>query len=56
MKKIKYRGLKESIRMMNSNRSHAEKVNLIEKCKKIYINEAINHKEIINNNLKYKYV
>ena len=56
MKKIKYRGLKESIRMMNSNRSHAEKVNLIEKGKKIYINEAINHKEIVNNNLKYKYV
>ena len=56
MKKIKYRGLKESIRMMNSNRSHAEKVNLIEKGKKIYINEAINHKEIINNNWKYKYV
>ena len=56
MKKIKYQELKESIRMMNSNRSHAEKVNLIEKGKKIYINEAINHKEIINNNLKHKYV
>ena len=30
----KYRGLKESIRMMNSHRSHAEKVSLIEEGKK----------------------
>ena len=48
--------MKESIRMMNNQRSDAEKVNLIEKDKKIGINEAINHNEIINNNLKYKYV
>ena len=52
----KYRELKESIRMMNSHRSDAEKVNLIEEGKKIGINEAIKHNEIINNNLKYKYV
>ena len=52
----KYQELKESIRMMNSQRSDAEKVNLIEEGKKIGINEAIKHNEIINNNLKYKYV
>ena len=52
----KYRELKESIRMMNSQRSDAEKVNLIEKGKKIGINEAIKHNEITNNSLKYKYV
>ena len=52
----KYRELKESIRMMNSQRSDAEKVNLIEEGKKIGINEAIKHNEITNNNLKYKYV
>ena len=42
--------------MMNSHRSDAEKINLIEEGKKIGINEAITHTEIINNNLKYKYV
>ena len=42
--------------MMNSHRSDAEKVNLIEEGKKIGINEAIKHNEITNNNLKYKYV
>ena len=52
----KYRELKENITMMNSQRSDAEKVNLIEEGKKIGINEAIKHNEIINNNLKYKYV
>ena len=41
---------------MNSHRSDAEKVNLIEEGKKIGINEAIMHNGIINNNLKYKYV
>ena len=50
----KYRELKESIRMMNSHRSDAEKVSLIEEGKKIGINEVIKHNEIINNNLKYK--
>ena len=52
----KYRELKQSIRMMNNHRSDAEKVNLIEEGKKMGINEAIKHNEIINNNLKYKYV
>ena len=41
--------------MMNGHRSDAEKVNLIEEGKKIVINEAIKHNEIINNNLKCKY-
>ena len=48
----KYRELKESIRMMNSQRSHAEKVSLIEKEKKPGINEVIERNEIINNSLK----
>ena len=34
MKKKKYRELKESIKMMNSQRSDAEKVNLIEEGKR----------------------
>ena len=38
--KKKYREWKESIRMMNSHRSNAEKVILIEEGKKIGINEA----------------
>ena len=33
--------MKESVRMMNSQRSDAEKVNLIEKCKKIGINGVL---------------
>ena len=48
----KYRELKESIRMMNSHRSDAEKVSLIEEGKKIGINEVIKRSEIINNSLK----
>ena len=48
----KYRELKESIRMMNSQRSDAEKVKLIEEGKKIGINEVIRCNEIINNSLK----
>ena len=52
MKKKRYRELKESIRMMNSHRSDAEKVNLIEEGKKIGINEVIKRNEIINNSLK----
>ena len=52
----KYRELKESIRMINIQRSDAEKVNLIEEDKNTGINEAIKHNEIINNNFKYKYV
>ena len=42
MNKKKYRELKESIRMMNSQGSHAE-VSLIEEGKKIGINEVINN-------------
>ena len=52
----KYRELNERISMMNSHRSGAEKVNLIEEGKKIGINEAIKQNEITNNGLKYKYV
>ena len=44
--------LKESIRMMNSQRSDFEKVNLIEEGKKIGLNEVIKRNEIINNSLK----
>ena len=47
----KYRELKESIRMMNSQRSDVEKINLIEESKKIGISEVIKSNEIINNSL-----
>ena len=49
----KYRELKESIRMMNSQRSDTEKVNFLEVGKKIGINEVIKHNKIINSSLKY---
>ena len=49
-----YRELKESIRMMNSQRSDSEKNNLIEEGKKISIHEVIKCNEVINNNLKYQ--
>ena len=52
----KYRELKESIRMMNSQRSDAEKIKLIEEGKKIGINEVIKRNEINNNSVKFKYV
>ena len=48
----KYIELKESIRMMNSQRSDTEKTNLIEEDKKTGINEVIKQNEIINNTLK----
>ena len=48
----KYRELKESIRMMNSQRSDVEKINLIEKGKKIGINEVIKCNKIITKSLK----
>ena len=48
----KYRELKESIRMMNSQRSDVEKINLIEEGKRISINEVIKRNELINNSLK----
>ena len=41
--------------MINSHRSDAEKVNLLEEGKEISIN-VIKHNEIINNSLKYKYI
>ena len=48
----KYQELKESIKMMNSQRSDVEKISLIEEGKKIGINEVIKHNGIINNSLK----
>ena len=48
----KCRELKESIRMMNSQRSDVEKISLIEEGKKIGVNEVIKRNEIINNDLK----
>ena len=48
----KYRELKESIRMMNSQRSDTEKIDLIEERKKIDIDEFIKHNKIINKRLK----
>ena len=50
----KYRELKESIRMMNSQRSDSEKVNMIEEGKKIDIKKVIKCNKVINNNLKYQ--
>ena len=44
--------LKESIRMMNSQKSDVEKISLIEEGKEIGINEVIQDNEIINNSLK----
>ena len=48
----KYRELKESIRMMNSQKSDAEKINLIEEVKKVGIIELIKRNEIINHSFK----
>ena len=48
----KYRELKEIIRMMNSQRNDAEKINPIEEDKKIGVNEVIKSNNIINNSLK----
>ena len=50
--KKKYWELKESIRTMNSQRSDAEKISLIEEGKKMGINEVIKCNEIIDNSLK----
>ena len=38
--------------MMNSQKSDAERINLIEEGKKICINEVIKRNEFINNSLK----
>ena len=56
-KEKKYRELKESTRMMSSQRSDAEKISLIEEGKKVGINKVIKPNEIINNSLNdtYKY-
>ena len=48
----KYQELKESIRMMNSQRSDVEKNDLIKEVEKLGINEVIKRNEIINNSLK----
>ena len=48
----KYRELKESIRIMNSQRSDAQKISLIEEGRKISINEVTKWNEFINNSLK----
>ena len=48
----KYRELKESIRMLYSQRSDVEKDSLIEGGNKMGINEVIKRNEIINNSLK----
>ena len=48
------RELKESIRMINSQRSETEKNYLIEEGKKIGNDEIIKRNEIINNSLKSK--
>ena len=48
----KLRELKESIRMVNTQRSDSEKINRIEKGKKIGINEVIKSNKVINNSLK----
>ena len=44
--------MKQSIGMINSHRSDAEKVSLIGEGKKLGINEVITCNEIINNSLK----
>ena len=48
----KDRELKKSIRMMNSQRSDAEKISLVKEGKKIGINEFIKRNEMINYSLK----
>ena len=48
----KHRELKESIRMMNSQRNSVGKINLIEEGGKIGINEVIKRNRIINNSFK----
>ena len=49
-----YLELKESIRIMNSQRIDAEKIYLIEEGKKIGINEVMKRNEVISNNLSYQ--
>ena len=47
-----YPVVKETIRMMKSQRIDIQKINLIEKGKKAGTDEVIKHNEIINNSLK----
>ena len=47
-----YWELKESVRIMNSQRKDTKKINLIEENKKIGIDEVIKYNEINNNTLK----
>ena len=47
-----YRELKESIRVIKSQSGDTKKMNLIEKGKKIGIDENVKHNNIINNSLK----
>ena len=49
-----YLELKESIRIMNSQRIDAEKIYPIEEGKKIGINEVMKRNEVISNNLSYQ--
>ena len=49
-----YRELKGRIRIVNSQKSDTEKINLIREGKNIGINEIIKPNEIINNSLKPK--
>ena len=48
----KYGELNESIRMMNSQRSGVERINLVEEGEKIDMNEVIKSNKIMNNSLK----
>ena len=52
VRELKNRELKESIRMMNSQRNDTEKIDLIEEGKKTGINEVIKSNENFNKNLK----
>ena len=49
-----YEELKERIRMLKSNISDTEKVNLVDEVKKVGIDKAIKSNEFINNSLKSK--
>ena len=51
-KEKKYRKLKESVRMLNSPRSNVEKISFTKESKKMSINEAIRHSEIIRIKMK----
>ena len=48
----KIRELKESVRMMNNQRSDTKNINLMEVRKRMGRNEVIKHNEIISNSLK----